>query len=299
PEVHYCIGNTALLDAASSGASSYLWWDGTTNSSHIITAPGTYWVQTGNSIGCMSRDTSLVYQEPLPYVNFGNDTLLCNNATLLLDAKNDSSYHQWQDGSNTPTFLVTKEGDYSVVVIDKYGCTSSDLIHVNMQRTPFVDLGPDGLYCYGDSIRLDATWPDATYEWNTGSTDPVYHVFMKPGTYSVNVTNLCGKYTDSVTIDFHNCQSCVNVPNVFTPNKDGLNDAFLPLYDCNVGNYTFKIFNRWGQEIFESHNIADGWDGSYEGKPALMGTYAWHIDYANMDKPDTQYELKGYVILLR
>jgi gliding motility-associated-like protein len=237
-------------------------------------------VETTNSIGCKSWDTVEVFEEPLPIINLGADTLLCNGATLMLDAQNDSSYHQWQDGSNKATYLVTVEGDYSVTVIDKYGCTSNSDIHVEAQRTPFVELGPDSLYCYGDSIRLDATWPDATYMWNTGDTDPVYYVFMKPGEYRVDLTNECGTYADSVIVDFHNCQSCVNVPNVFTPNADGLNDNFLPLYDCNVGNYTLKVFNRWGEELFESHKIDDGWDGRNEGTQSDLGTYAWYLTYA-------------------
>ena len=298
-EVHFCIGNVATLDASASNAATYFWWDGTTAPTHDVVVPGFYWVETTNSIGCKSWDTVEVFEEPLPVIELGNDTLLCDFASLLLDAGNDSSYHQWQDGSNTATYLVTKEGNYSVKVIDKYGCISTDEIFIETQRTPFTDLGPDSLYCFGDSIRLNASWPEAAYQWNTGSTDPVYFVYMKPGIYRVDLTNQCGTYSDSVYIDFHNCQSCVNVPNVFTPNADGMNDRFTPLYDCNVGKYTLKVFNRWGQQVFESHNIADGWDGRMEGKQQELGTYAWWIEYANMDMPDVMYDLKGYVILLR
>jgi gliding motility-associated-like protein len=298
-EIHYCIGQTATMDASGSFATTYLWYDGSTASTKVVATPGIYWVETTNSIGCLSWDTVEVFEEPLPVIELGTDTLLCNDATLLLDAANDSSYHDWQDGSNTATYLVTREGDYSVTVIDKYGCISTDEIHVEMQRSPYAELGPDELYCYGDSIRLNAWWPDASYAWNTGSTDSVFYVFMVPGLYRVDLINECGVFSDSVMVDFHNCQSCVNVPNVFTPNADGRNDLFIPHYDCSVGNYTLKIFNRWGQQLFESHNINDGWDGRNRGTPSEIGSYAWHLEYVNLEKPEITYELKGYVVLLR
>jgi gliding motility-associated-like protein len=252
-----------------------------------------------NSIGCKGFDTVDVFEQPLPVVQLGPDTLLCNQETLLLDAGNPGDYHEWQDGTNTMTYTVTKSGTYIVTVVDEYGCISGDMILVTHQNTPVVDLGPDSLYCYGDTIRLNAFFPDANYYWQDGSTDTTFNVSMIPGTYYVRASDLCGTGSDSVKIDFHNCQSCVNVPNVFTPNQDGLNDVFLPLHDCNVTNYSFMIFNRWGQMMWISHDIDTGWDGRNSGKSEELGTYAWYLDYQNADKPGTVYHLQGYVVLAR
>ncbi len=296
--VHYCYGQQALLDATTPGGVNYLWWDNTTNPTHYVVA-GTYTVIVTNAIGCEGWDTVDVLEQPLPVVQLGPDTLLCNNATLLLDAGNPGDYHLWQDGSNTQTYLVKESGTYIVSVADLYGCTSGDEIIVTHQNSPVVNLGPDSLYCYGDTIHLNAFFPDATYKWQDGSFDTTFNVFMIPGTYAVNLSNLCGNAGDTVKIDFHNCQSCVNVPNAFTPNNDGINDDFLPLHDCNVINYSFSIFNRWGQLIWISHDIDTGWDGRNNGKSEEMNTYAWYLTYENADKPGVKYELKGYVILAR
>ncbi|HYV93639.1 MAG TPA: gliding motility-associated C-terminal domain-containing protein [Chitinophagales bacterium] len=298
-EIHYCFGQQAVLDATTVGGVSFLWWDGTTNVTHNVGTPGTYWVTVTNAIGCNGYDTVEVFEQPLPIVQLGPDTLLCDYATLLLDAGNPTDYHEWQDGSNTMTYLVSKSGTYTVMVEDLYGCISGDQIVITHENTPKVDLGPDSLYCYGDTIHLNAFFPDATYFWQDGSTDTTFNVSMKPGIYDVHVADQCGTATDTVRIDFHNCQSCVNVPNVFTPNSDGVNDVFLPFHDCNVVNYTLNIFNRWGQLMWLSHDIDAGWDGRHQGLSEELGTYAWYLDYENADKPGTTYHLEGYVVLVR
>ncbi|MEO5674219.1 MAG: gliding motility-associated C-terminal domain-containing protein [Chitinophagales bacterium] len=298
-EIHYCFGQQAYLDATTQGAVTFLWWDGTTNFSHYVGTPGTYWVTVTNLIGCKGYDTVDVFEQPLPVVNLGADTLLCDYATLLLDADNPDDYHEWQDGSNTQTYQVSDSGTYLVTVIDKYNCISGDQIVISHQNTPMVDLGPDSLYCYGDTIKLNAYFPDATYSWQDGSANATFNVFMIPGTYYVNLSDICGNADDTVSIDFHNCQSCVNVPNVFTPNNDGVNDFFLPFHDCNVDNYNLMIFNRWGQLIWQSHDIDTGWNGKNSGTSEELGTYAWYLDYENTDKPGTTYHLQGYVVLVR
>ncbi|MBL4624772.1 MAG: gliding motility-associated C-terminal domain-containing protein [Flavobacteriales bacterium] len=66
------------------------------------------------------------------------------------------------------------------------------------------------------------------------------------------------------------------VPNAFTPNEDGLNDSFGAL-GYGVKKYYLGIYNRWGELIFESHNINKQWNGTYEGKKVLPGTYVYNI----------------------
>ena len=298
-EIHYCNGQQALLDATTPGGVSFLWWDGNTNAIRNVSSTGTYWVTVANVIGCKGYDTVKVFEQPLPVVQLGSDTLLCDNANLLLSAQNPQDYHEWQDGSNTMTYDVTEGGTYSVKVIDKYGCVSGDQIVITRQKTPVVNLGPDSLYCYGDVIHLDAFFPDATYLWQNGRTDTTFDVSMIPGIYDVRVADQCGTTTDTVKIAFHNCQSCVNVPNAFTPNQDGLNDVLLPIHDCNVTNYTFMVLNRWGQLIYETTDINQGWDGRNSGMSEEMGTYTWYLDYQNADKPGVLNHLQGYVVLVR
>jgi gliding motility-associated-like protein len=88
----------------------------------------------------------------------------------------------------------------------------------------------------------------------------------------------------------------VFVPDVFSPNGDGINEVFQPV-SRGVKLYTFRIFNRWGQKIFETKDKDLGWDGTTGGKPSPTGVYVWQL---NVSSIGGEYkELKGHVTLYR
>jgi gliding motility-associated-like protein len=92
----------------------------------------------------------------------------------------------------------------------------------------------------------------------------------------------------------------IYVPNTFTPNKDGLNDVFLPQVTEGVDpqDYSLRIFNRWGELIFETRNLNQGWDGTYQGKVVKDGSYVWQMEFKKKD--DIERVIKtGSVNLLR
>lgn len=88
----------------------------------------------------------------------------------------------------------------------------------------------------------------------------------------------------------------IYVPNVFTPDKNGLNDRFLP-NSGGMKTYTLRIFNRWGEKMFETDNNEIGWNGEYNNKPAPEGVYVYVIDYT--DFRNREYQAKGTLHLLR
>tara|TARA_R110000782_G_scaffold99522_1_gene185308 strand:- start:189 stop:1742 length:1554 start_codon:yes stop_codon:yes gene_type:complete len=87
------------------------------------------------------------------------------------------------------------------------------------------------------------------------------------------------------------------IPNVFTPNGDGINDSFFPIGD-KIENYSFKIFNRWGGLIFSTNDLNEKWDGMYQNKPLSSGSYVWKIDLINSSSGE-ESNLKGHVLLTR
>ena len=92
----------------------------------------------------------------------------------------------------------------------------------------------------------------------------------------------------------------VYIPNAFTPNEDGLNDTFKPVfseYGINQACYRLEIFDRWGQMLFSSLEQAKGWDGSVKGELCKEGSYVWKIRYCSLD--GRVFDRIGYVILLR
>ncbi len=90
----------------------------------------------------------------------------------------------------------------------------------------------------------------------------------------------------------------IAVPTAFTPNGDGLNDYLYPVNAYKAANLTFKIFNRFGQLIFETKDWTRKWDGKIKGLPQPSGTYVWMLDYINTDT-GKQYNLKGTTVLIR
>ncbi len=90
----------------------------------------------------------------------------------------------------------------------------------------------------------------------------------------------------------------IEVPTAFTPNNDGLNDFFHPHNALKADNYQFKVFNRWGQVIFQSNNWKDKWDGTIHGVKQATGVYVWMLSYINRDTGQPVFK-KGTVTLIR
>ena len=89
------------------------------------------------------------------------------------------------------------------------------------------------------------------------------------------------------------------LPNSFTPNGDGMNDNFYPVGDkISVENYSFKIFNRWGEMVFNTTDFGASWDGEYKGSQVASDAYIWKIDLVDASSGETK-NFNGYVLLTR
>ena len=196
PDTLLCGGAQLTLGTATPGA-AVLWSTGSTAPSITVGSAGTYWVQVDNS-GCVTSDTVSVSTLDPPLLDLGPDVDLCPGQTLALDATNPAATYLWQDGSTAATYTVDQPGTFSVTVNNACG-TVSDAVVVQYLALPVVDLGPDLGICPGDTVLLNATQPGSSYLWNTGAQTPTLTV-STTGTYSVQVTNVCGSATDAVSI---------------------------------------------------------------------------------------------------
>ena len=170
---------------------------------------------------------------------------------------------------------------------------------LTFNNLPVVNLGPDQSLCPDETVLLDATYPNATYTWQDSSRNRTYLV-TKTGWYSVVVdVNHC-KASDSVYIDFFdpNCSCSIYVPNAFSPNDDGINDEFKLISIHPLELKTFKIYNRWGNLVFDTTNMSDTWNGNYKGNPADVGTYYYYLKYRCLDT-NKEYFIKGDITLIR
>ena len=227
---------------------------------------------------CSTIDSLVISINAGTTINIGPDTTSCFGQSVLLDATTPSANYSWQDGSINPTFNVSQEGIYWVLVTAN-NCIASDTISVNYTPLITIDIGSDTTLCQGETLTIDATISHATYLWQDNSTYPIFNV-SEQGIYWVEVTlNNCKTNSDSIIIYTENCGCPLYIPNSFTPNFDNKNDEFLPIFDCDVTEYNFQIFNRWGELIFESNTPNNAWDGNYKGKISPVGVYVYSLKY--------------------
>lgn len=289
-----CFGETLTL-VASTPNGSYLWQDGSMDSTYTITQPGNFYVTVNNGCGTFT-DTLNASYEAMPMVSLGADTTLCPGDTKLLDVSQPNATYLWQDSSTSANFSIASAGTYSVSVYTTCG-TVSDSLQVSYQTiTPSVNLGPDTTLCEGEVLTLNATYPNATYSWSDLSMLATLDV-SQPGNYRVDVTTQCGTSSDTIAVAFESCDCYVIAPTAFSPNGDGYNDQYGVLYNCPVTNFNMMLFNRWGQKVYETNRIDLRWDGYYQGDPAPIEVYSYLISYHTAEG---QYKtLQGTVTLIR
>ena len=282
-----CDGNSLTLDATYAGA-TYLWQDGSTQPTLSLNQPGTYWVALSHLCGNIS-DTISVEAGISPSINLGADTILCEGESLLLDASFPQATYLWQDGSTDPSYEVTLSGIYSVSIQTLCG-NDSDERAIEYESLPIIDLGPDTLICEGESLELIPTSDADAYRWQDGSTQPTFFA-QEAGTYIVAGINGCGTASDTLYLSTQDCNCYLYLPTAFTPNQDGINEAFGPAFQCEFLSFEFHIFNRWGKRVFQTDSPTTSWDGYSNGSPASEGVYTWMIRYT--------YQGRGRAISVR
>ena len=181
-------------------------------------------------------------------------------------------------GRNNTSFRANREGWlYTVVSVDSFAITP---IPFNLQ--PIIPGNKIVYNWYKDSEQFSSDQSVTV----TPNETTWYHVHL----------DLCSGITlkDSVLVVVRN-----PVPNAFTPNGDGINDVFR-IYGTDVDyitKYNFQIFDRWGQMIFNTNDITQGWDGKMKGQYCPVGLYVWEIFYEDSKK--TKVTNKGTVMLIR
>lgn len=262
------------------------------------TTPGVYNETLIASTGCDSTNSTTLTVYPLPTINLGNDKTLCEGQSVLLNASTTNSSYLWQDNSGNPTFTATQSGLYWVEVSSN-NCSSRDSIYLTFNPIPVVDLGSDQSLCPDDKATLDVTQANATYVWQDNTTKPVY-VVTSGGVYWVKITMQNCSSSDSVKIDFNkpNCNCSVFIPNAFSPNNDFKNDEIGLVDSKGIDLKEFRIFNRWGEEVFKSQSLFDKWNGNYKGAPSETGTYYYVVRYICNYNGKENY-LKGDILLVR
>jgi gliding motility-associated-like protein len=295
PILPFCAGSTApVLPNTSTNGITGTWSPATISN----TNSGIYTFTPAAAASCALPVTLPVVVLPLPNVNLGNDTTICESASYVLNATIASplATYLWQDGSTNPTYTVTQAGTYSVLVNNGI-CSKTDNIIISYNLKPRFSLGLNSVICPTQTILLSTglTDPALTHLWQDGSTGRTFTV-TQPGTYYVDVSNTCGTTRETVFVGTGICK--IWMPGAFSPNRDGLNDRYKPGGGEAVTKFSMLIFNRYGEKVFESDNTAKGWDGTYKLSRQPVGTYIYIVTYTD---PVTGVisNLKGSFLLIR
>lgn len=201
---------------------------------------------------------------------------------------------------NVPTGSDS-EGFYQVMLNDSSGCFITTAFNYVLEGYPIADLGADTVLCKDDFIAIGIDNFGDDFIWNTGETTSSI-LAETNGLYAVTVSNECGEAYDEVYLltDENHLNCIFEVPNAFTPDGDGINDTFGALSDCCLNSYQLQIFSRWGNNIFESTDINDKWNGRWKDKPAPSDAYVWLAVYEISHGTKTVLKkVKGELLLIR
>lgn len=297
-DIQLCDGESTLLNAYKEPGISYKWSTGSSDSIINVNSSGMYSVKL-TKLGCPLWDTAFVTVAPPFEVNLPPDALFCQNSSVNVSVNEPYGACLWSTGDTTHTITVNTAGKYSVK-LTRGQCSMVDSITIFQTDVPNVSLGSDTLVCWNAPFMLNASFPHSQYQWSTLSSEPTINA-NRDGTYWVEVSNICGKASDTIDILTIDCTCSIYVPNAFTPNNDRLNDLFTPRLNCSTLEYSFQVFDRWGRIIFSSNDPAKGWDGNLQHISYGPDTYFWVVSYA-MAPPIGNGEMqskKGSVTLLR
>jgi gliding motility-associated-like protein len=262
---------------------------------------------------CNATDSVAIRVVPYPTLIAGKDTAICTGGTAQLFARGASRY-TWlptayldNNTSATPRSIQPPATiNYVVFARDTLGCPkpSTDTITVVVFPPIAADAGPrDTTIVLGEPLLLNASggtnyvWAPADFLTNAGVRNPVA---LPSNTieYIVTVSNDAGcSANDTILVKLFFVEPGFYVPNAFTPNGDGRNDVFRPILLGMKSLDRFMIYNRWGQLLFSTTNIGQGWDGRFGGKGQETATYVWIAD--GTDYKNRKIRKKGTFVLIR
>ncbi len=280
----------------SSDANNWLWnfGDGTyltgTNPQHTYLNSGIYNVKLiiSNNFGCSDSSEVIIESFALPIITTMNDTLICVGDEIQLNAYGAENYDWFpklfldDDYTNQPFSEPDSTITYSVTGTDINGCINNSNVTIAVQQIPTVNM-TDTAVIIGEQVILDAysdqiltySWfPD--YELNCNNCSSITATPLEPTTYEVTVTDVNGCFSVNyeVFIDILK-KYTIDVPSAFTPNGDGINDIIYVQGWGVEDLLLFRIYNRYGEIIFESTDKDIGWDGTYKGKMQGIETYTY------------------------
>lgn len=247
-----------------------------------VTEPGNYRVEISLGTCSVSSDELAVtfVTPPVAQIQAASDEPICPGTSNVLTAAHpaDGDYaYQWSTGETTQSIEVTGGGIYTLVVTNAGGCADTTEIEVFAYEPLAAPQIPDTVICVAEQqvVRLEAPPGYAAYYWNGGPASGRYLDVAAPGTYSLHVEDENGCRVGT-TVEVRPYCEDLTVPNMFSPNGDGVNDIW-EVSGLEERNATVTVFDRNGQAVFQSQGYETPWDGTYHGRLVPVGAYYYLI----------------------
>ena len=278
-----------------------------------ITAPGMYSAILQTSNGCDSIIDLTVSVSAIDFdTHTGNACEGETNGVISVAAPSGGQppyVYALDDNDFEPTgvFKGLRAGSYTVTVKDAHDCESEQEAVIDEIPVIESNIAQEYTLCGDIAITIDVYQqgvdPDSViYTWSTGASGPVQD-FDAPGEYSVTITTPCESSGFQFTIIEHpdNLGNRIFVPNVFSPNDDGVNDVFKVSSSVRLDYFELHLYDRWGDELREMRDVEEVWDGTFLGEMMNPGVYVWWLKARgeNCDGSIEEVLLKGDVTIVR
>ncbi|MFH0867410.1 MAG: gliding motility-associated C-terminal domain-containing protein, partial [Bacteroidota bacterium] len=290
------------VNGVNAGTNSSTFTSSTLNNGDVITV-----IMTSNA-SCASPSTATsntitMTVNAIPTAAITGDTLICSGQNTTLTASGATSFI-WSTSQTSSSILINplSTTTYTVTVSSGGTCTDEASITVNVSPTPSITISNDTSITIGTSAQLYVAG-GTSWSWSppsglscTNCQDPIASP-TETTTYFVTVTDSSNcTATDSVLVTIEmNCGE-IFIPTAFSPNNDGSNDVLYVRGNC-IKMLDFAIYDRWGECVFYSDDLTEGWDGAYKGKPMNTGVFVFYLNVTLYDNTSTSKQ--GNINLIR
>ena len=207
--------------------------------------------------------------------------------------------------------IYTEAGTYTQTFTQAAGCDSIATLNLTVDQTmtderyPTITTSPNTatqLQARQLGSNFDYLWDPSVGLNSISIYNPIFS-YNQNTEYTISIFSDLGcRVVDTLLVQVSGggqtgVVSDLFVPNAWTPNGDGVNDKLFPLTENVVKLNYFRVFNRWGQLMFETTTIGDGWDGVFNGKPMMMDTYTWTASAVGID--GKTFTRAGNAVLIR
>lgn len=262
----YCEEGVVLLYAEGTASTGLLWSTGEATDSIYVDESGIYSVTITASCGQAIATTEVeLGNRAIPVVMVEVNTEdFCNTGAYLLEAGGtDIIDFRWSNGATQSTISASNSGTYTVIASNSCFADTLDVV-VELPElvspTPVITVD-SSQFCMDGLLDIEVSGTGInSLLWSTGET--AFEISSIPADLELSIFSLCDVISLPLPLAAPMCECRLEVPNVFTPNNDGKNDTFTPVSNCDTfEDFEMRIYSRWGQEVFNSNNFMDSWDG--------------------------------------